>query len=151
MGSRSGYNSSVTEFRLYCPIQVRYGDLDPQGHVNHARYLTYAEQARVSYLVELGLWDGVSFLDLGLIVADVHLTFLAPIVIGQSIQVGTRVTRIGNKSIQFEYQIEDEDTGQVMARGVTVMVAFDYRAGVSIPVPPAWREKISTFEGFPPG
>jgi acyl-CoA thioesterase FadM len=38
-----------------------------------------------------------------------------------------------------------------MARGVTVMVAFDYRAGVSILVPPAWREKISTFEGFPPG
>ena len=133
---------------MYCPIQVRYGDLDPQGHVNHARYLTYAEQARVSYLVELGLWDGVSFLDLGLIVADVHLSFLAPIVIGQATQVGARVTRIGNKSIHFEYQIKDEDTGQVMARGESVMVAFDYRAGVSIPVPPAWREKISAFEGL---
>jgi acyl-CoA thioester hydrolase len=138
----------VTEFRLYCPIQVRYGDLDPQGHVNNARYLTYTEQARVSYLVELGLWDGVSFLDLGLIVADVHLSFLAPIVIGQATQVGARVTRIGNKSIHFEYQIKDEDTGQVMARGESVMVAFDYRAGVSIPVPPAWREKISAFEGL---
>jgi acyl-CoA thioester hydrolase len=136
------------EFRLYCPIQIRYSDLDPQGHVNNARYLTYTEQARVNYLIELGLWDGVSFLDLGLIVADVHMTYLAPIVIGQSIQVGVCVTRIGNKSIQFEYQIEDEDTGRVMARGQSVMVTFDYRAGVSIHVPLAWREKITAFEGF---
>jgi len=141
----------MPEFRISCPIQVRYGDLDPQGHVNNVRYLTYAEQARVSYLVELGLWDGVSFLDLGLIVADVHFTFLAPVIFRQSIRVGTRVTRIGHKSIHFEYQIEDEDTRQVMARGESVMVAFDYRAGVSIPVPPAWREKISAFEGLPPG
>ena len=139
----------MPEFRISCPIQVRYGDLDPQGHVNNVRYLTYAEQARVSYLVELGLWDGVSFLDLGLIVADVHFTFLAPVIFRQSIRVGTRVTRIGHKSIHFEYQIEDEDTRQVMARGESVMVAFDYRAGVSIPVPPAWREKISAFEGLP--
>jgi acyl-CoA thioester hydrolase len=136
------------EYRLYCPIQVRYGDLDPQGHVNNTRYLAYTEQARISYLLELGLWDGVSFLDLGLIVADVHMTYLIPIVIGQSIQVGVCVTRIGNKSIQFEYQIEDEDTGKVMARGQSVMVTFDYRAGASIPVPTEWREKISAFEGF---
>ncbi len=139
----------VVDFRLYCPIQVRYGDLDPQGHVNNARYLTYTEQARVNYLVELGLWDGSSYLDLGIIVADVHMSFLAPILISQAIQVGARVTRIGNKSIHFEYQIEDEDTGQVMARGESVMVTFDYRAGTSIPVPPAWREKISAFEGLP--
>lgn len=93
----------MLEFRLYCPIQVRFGDLDPLGHVNNARFLSYTEQARVRYLVELGLWDGVSFLDLGLIVADVHLSFLAPIVMAQAIQVGARVTRIGNKSIHMDH------------------------------------------------
>jgi len=139
------------EYHLYCPIQVRYGDLDPQGHVNNARYLAYTEQARVNYLVELGLWDGASFLDLGLIVADVHMTYLAPIVISQAIQVGVCVSRVGNKSIQFEFQIEDEDTGQVMARGQSVMVAYDYRTKTSILVPPAWRETINAYEGFPPG
>jgi acyl-CoA thioester hydrolase len=138
------------EFHLYVPIQIRYGDLDPQGHVNNARYLAYTEQARLNYLVELGLWDGVSFLDLGLIVADVHMTYLVPIVISQAIQVGVCVSRIGNKSIQFEYQVQDEDTGQVMARGQSVMVTYDYRAGASILVPPAWREKINAFEGAPP-
>ena len=37
----------MADFRFYHPIEVRYGDLDPQGHVNNARYLTYLEQARI--------------------------------------------------------------------------------------------------------
>jgi len=28
-------------FKFYHAIEVRYGDLDPQGHVNNANYLTY--------------------------------------------------------------------------------------------------------------
>jgi acyl-CoA thioester hydrolase len=41
-------------FHYYHPIEVRYGDLDPQGHVNNARYLTYLEQARIGYIRHLG-------------------------------------------------------------------------------------------------
>jgi acyl-CoA thioester hydrolase len=143
------YNLPMSEYRFYCPIQLRYGDLDSQGHVNNARYLTFTEQGRVDYLLKLGLWDGVSFIDLGLIVADVHISYLAPILFGQAIQVGVRVIRIGNKSLDFEYQIEDENTGQVMARCETVMVAYDYHLLASIPVPTAWRDIISAFEGLP--
>ena len=44
----------MSQFRFYHPIEVRYGDLDPQGHVNNAKHLTYFEQARISYMVELG-------------------------------------------------------------------------------------------------
>ena len=55
--------------RFYHPIEVRYGDLDPQGHVNNARYLTYMEQARIAYVAHLGLWKGPSFLDIGIILA----------------------------------------------------------------------------------
>ncbi len=66
-------------FGFYQPIELRYGDLDPQGHVNNASYLTYIEQARIGYIRHLGLWQGGSFLDIGIILADVHLTFRAPI------------------------------------------------------------------------
>ncbi|NOY99067.1 MAG: acyl-CoA thioesterase, partial [Chloroflexi bacterium] len=39
----------MSDFHFYHPIVVRYGDLDPQGHLNNARYLTYFEQARIHY------------------------------------------------------------------------------------------------------
>jgi acyl-CoA thioester hydrolase len=139
----SGYN-------FYETIQVRYGDIDAQGHVNNARYLTYIEQARFSYLTRLGLWDGKSFIDLGWIVADIHISYLAPILWGQVVRVGVRATQLGNKSLTLEYQIEEESTGQVMARAETVMVSYDYHAHSSIPIAPEWREKIARFEGISP-
>lgn len=35
-------------------ITVRFADLDPYGHVNHARYLTYFESARIEILESIG-------------------------------------------------------------------------------------------------
>ena len=135
-------------FRYYCPIQVRYGDLDPQWHVNNARTVTFLEQARFSYLIQLGLFDGVSFFDVGVIVADVHVTYLAPIRLTHKLRVGVRVARIGNKSFIFEYQVEDENSATILATAETVMVAYNYHTQNSIPVPPDWREKITAFEGL---
>jgi acyl-CoA thioester hydrolase len=62
----------MNSYRFEYPITVRYGDLDPQWHVNNARFLTFAEQARFAYLMRLGLFDGKSFWDLPLIVGDIH-------------------------------------------------------------------------------
>lgn len=128
------------------PIEIRYGDLDPQWHVNNSRYLTFFEQGRFAYLLHLGLWDGKSFFDLKSIVADAHISFQAPIKLNQKIFVGVRVQRIGNKSLTFVYSIEDSETKQVLAGGETVIVTYDYHANASMRVPDDWREKISTFE-----
>lgn len=135
-------------FRFFHPIEVRYGDLDPQGHVNNASYLTYLEQARIAYIRQLGLWPSDSFLDIGIILADAQLTFRSPILFGQPVRAGVRVTRLGNKSLSMEYRLEDEQTGQELASASSVLVAYDYHARQSIPIPPVWRETISRFEGL---
>ncbi|HVN54794.1 MAG TPA: thioesterase family protein [Anaerolineaceae bacterium] len=136
-------------FRFSTEIPIRYGDLDPQGHVNNSRYFTYIEQARLLYIKSLGLWDGENFLDLGLIVADAHIAYLAPLRLDQTVRVWARVVRLGNKSIAFEYELADSQTGQLCARGDSVMVTFDYHTGKAIPIPPHWREAISTYENIP--
>ncbi|HEY9075679.1 MAG TPA: thioesterase family protein [Anaerolineaceae bacterium] len=136
----------MKKFHFYLPIEVRYSDLDPQWHVNHARCLSFFEQARFAYLVKLGLWDGKSFLDLGLIVASVKVDYLAPIFLGQNVQVGMRVERIGNKSLTMVYVIEDTQTGQALVNCETVMVSYNYHTKSSIPVPSEWRQKITDFE-----
>jgi len=138
----------MAEFNFYHPIEVRYGDLDPQGHVNNARFFTYLEQARIAYVIQLGLWDGRSFFDVGFILADAHLTFLAPVMFGQLVQVGVRVTRLGNKSLSMEYRIEEAVTRQVFATGSTVLVTYDYHDGRTIPIPAYWRQTITAFEGL---
>jgi acyl-CoA thioester hydrolase len=139
----------MAEFNYYHPIEVRYGDLDPQGHLNNARYLTYLEQARIHYIKHLGLWQGGSFLNIGVILADAHITFRAAVQFGQAVQVGVRVARLGNKSLDMEYIMEDAQTGEELATGSTVLVAYDYQMQVTIPIPEGWREAIRNFEGLP--
>ena len=140
----------MSDFRFYHPIEVRYGDLDPQGHVNNAKHLSYFEQARIAYLIELGLFTkNQSFMEIGVILADVHVTYLEPVYFGQNIKVGVHVAKLGNKSMTWEQNIvEDAESGREIAKGEVVMVTYDYRAEKTISIPREWREKIMGFEGL---
>jgi acyl-CoA thioester hydrolase len=139
----------MSNFRFYHPLEVRYGDLDPQGHVNNAKHLTYFEQARIQYLIELGLFSkDQSFMEIGVILADVHITYFEPIYFGQDIKVGVRAAKFGTKSMTWEQNIVDADTGKELAKGEVVIVTYDYKEEKTIPIPQDWREKIIEFEGL---
>lgn len=139
----------MSNYHFYHPVEVRYGDLDPQGHVNNAKHLTYFEQARVAYMINLGLFTkDQSFMKIGVIVADVHITYLAPVYFGQDIKVGVRTAKIGNKSMTWEQNILDAEAGQELSKGELVIVTYDYETGKTISVPQEWRERILQFEGL---
>jgi len=139
----------MSDYHFYHSIEVRYGDLDPQGHVNNAKHLTYFEQARVAYMIHLGLFTkDQSFMKIGVIVADVHITYLAPVYFGQNIRIGVRTAKIGNKSMAWEQDVMDADSGQELSQGKLVIVTYDYETGKTISVPQEWREKIIEFEGL---
>lgn len=138
----------MPDFHFHHPIEVRYGDLDPQGHVNNAKFMTYMEQARVNYIRNLELWDGSSFLHIGFILAEARVTFLSPVLFTHQVQVGVRVSRLGNKSLDMEYRLEDAQTGQELATGSSVQVAYDYRQNQTIPLPDRWRQAIRDFENL---
>jgi len=139
----------MSDYHFYHSIEVRYGDLDPQGHVNNAKHLTYFEQARVAYMIHLGLFTkDQSFMKIGVIVADVHITYLAPVYFGQNIRIGVRTAKIGNKSMAWEQDVMDADSGQELSKGKLVIVTYDYETGKTISIPQEWREKIIEFEGL---
>lgn len=138
----------MTDFHFHHLIEVRYGDLDPQGHVNNAKILTYMEQGRIFYLKQLKLWEGGSFLDMGIILADVQITFRKAIQFGDTIRIGVRMSRLGNKSMTCEYRLEDAHNESEFATGTSVLVAYDYYAKRSVPIPEAWRKAVQQFEGL---
>ena len=139
----------MAEFNFYHSIEVRYGDLDPQGHVNNARFLTYMEQARREEIRRLGLWNGGSFQDIGIILADIQVSFRAPILFGMQVLTGVRISRLGSKSLVMDYRLVDAQTGQEFAAGSSVIVTYDYPSERTIPIPDSWRKVIAEFEGLP--
>jgi acyl-CoA thioester hydrolase len=135
----------LTTFRFSFPIPVRYGDLDAQGHLNHARYLTFMEEARFRYIQALGLWtDTHDFNAVGQIVAEASCSYKRPVFLGQTVDVAVRTARLGNKSLEMEYRLTVD--GAEVALGRTVQVAYDYALGCSMPIPANWRACIEAFE-----
>ena len=139
----------MSDFRFYHPIEVRYGDLDPQGHLNNAKYLTYFESGRINYFVELGLFKpGQSFLEIGVIMAEACVIFHAPVHYGTPVKVGVRTSKMGNKSIRVEQAIVHAESEAVLATGYVILVAFDYYENKTISIPDVMRETISKYEGL---
>jgi len=137
----------MMHFNFFHPVEVRYGDLDPQGHVNNAKHLTYFEQARIAYMIELRLFTkDQSFMEIGVILADIHIAYLSPIYFGEQIKVGVRAAKLGNKSMTWDQNIVDAKTGKELAKGEVVMVTYDYKEEKTINIPHEWREKIKQFE-----
>lgn len=132
-------------FNFFYPITVRYRDLDAQGHVNNAVYLTYLESARIAYYQAVGFWHPGAFPKTGMVVAHNAIDYLAPIFFGQFIRVGLRTDAMGTKSLKMSFLIENGD-GQEVARGKSVMVAYDNQQDKSVPIPEDWRKKITQFE-----
>lgn len=137
----------MSEYKFFHPTEVRYGDLDPQGHVNNAKYLTYFEQARIHYLMQLGLFGrDQSFMEVGLIIADIHITYHAPTHYSDEIKIGVKTAKIGNKSMSIDQCVMDSQSGEIKASGTVIAVAFDYKEQKTIPVPENWKTTINIFE-----
>ena len=145
--SVTGYNLEMNKFRYHLPITINYGDIDAQWHVNNKVFLTYIESARFHYLMDIGLFDDKSFLELPFIVADVHVKYLIPIEYSDEVMISMGVTHIGNKSLLMEYAITSPDESRVFATAETVMVTYDYHTKTSVPVNADIRRRISEYEG----
>jgi acyl-CoA thioester hydrolase len=76
------------------------------------------------------------------------MRYLKPIQLESDIKVGVRTVRLGEKSIETQYSIQDAQTGDELAVGQAILVAYDYQLGKSIPIPDDWRVVITAFEGL---
>ena len=135
-------------FKHKTALEIRFADIDAFGHVNNALFLTYFEQARVSYFDEVLGWD-YDWSKEGVIVARSEVDYILPVHFRDSITLYTGCSRIGNKSFDISYQaLRTDNQGNeiLVADGVTVMVAFDYVQRKSIEVPALWKDKMEKFE-----
>ena len=136
MGCMDGYRHVHSQ-------EVAFRDLDAFGHVNNAVYLTYIENARIGYVREvLGI---ESLKGLLLIVASVKIDFRSRANLGEVLEIGSRTTRVGTKSFDLDHEIRSQD-GRLVAEVSTTLVAFDYDADNTMPIPPEWKERIENYE-----
>ena len=123
---------------------VRWDDLDAMGHVNNAKYLTFAQEARFLWATEefSGAMQETSLI--GMVVARAEIDFITPINEGgKFVDVEISIEKIGNSSFNMLFTISDE--GTVLSKVKTVQVAVNVETMKSRPLTDKERQFLTNY------
>lgn len=138
---------SLSSFVFRSVVEIRWSDLDAFQHVNNAIYLTYFEQGRIKYFRDLAIpWN---WRETGAILAHAEVDYLVPLHFNDTAWIYVRCSRLGEKSMDFEYVIavEQKDGTLIVATtGKTTLVAYSYEKGLSVKLPSEARKAIEMAE-----
>jgi acyl-CoA thioester hydrolase len=137
----------LIDFPVIVSLPLQWGDQDSFGHVNNTVYLRWCETARIHYLKRIGLWADTVPNGLGPILASITCDYRRPLTFPDTIQIGARVTRIGNSSFRMEHRIWSERQKAVAADAHSTVVVLDYSRNKTVPVPAPVRQGIRDLEG----
>lgn len=117
----------MPNFKKYNEIifRIRYGETDQMGIVYHGNYAQYFEIGRTEWLRNLGITykqmeeDGVK-----LPVISLTVNFKKSVGYDDVIKVKTYLRKMPTASIEFDYEIENEN-GEIVTTGNTVLAFID--------------------------
>ena len=116
-------------------IRVRFAELDPYGHLNHAMYSTFFEQARVEALedIDLGLHTLVKD-DLTFLVVKLNIEFKRPAMASQIVTIKTHLSEVRRATSTWTEVMSHDDTVLAVGHITAAMASMTGR-----PVkPPDW-------------
>lgn len=140
---------NIKNFKHKTKIKVRFSDLDAMQHVNNATYLTFLEEARIDYFSNLfnRKYDN---LDFEAVVGRIEINYIHPIVFGDEVEVLTRISKIGTKSVDVEHLIVIKKKKDLIkaVTALTKLVYYDYKAQTTQVIPEEAKKIIANFEGI---
>jgi acyl-CoA thioester hydrolase len=139
-------NQAITrdDFCYWTEVEVRWGDMDNQGHVNNAVYFTYCESARVRFFGQLG-HHGRRTDSEGPSLVSTTCNFRKEVVYPATLDVGLRVEEIGGRSFRIEFGMFNQATGDLVASGSSVTAWTDYTVKKAIPIPDDVRADLERY------
>lgn len=125
-------------------IQVRWGELDPYNHVNHAVYSSYLEHARVATLAatDTGL-EALVGAGIQIVVVRSDVRFRSPATAGDELTVTTSVGEMRGATMEWIQRIDRAGTPIVDAVVTAACVGPHQRP---VRIPPTLRDALSALQ-----
>jgi YbgC/YbaW family acyl-CoA thioester hydrolase len=124
-------------------ITVRFADLDPYNHVNHARYLTYFESARIEMLDEMGFgMDQMQRQGYQIVLVDLTARFHSPATLHDRLVITTSVGEVRRVSSRWTQEAKRVDD---LVASIDVTAAFTDLDGRPTRVPDGFAESARRF------
>ena len=130
------------DYRHFQPITTRWHDNDLYGHVNNVTYYGFFDTAVNTYLIERGGLDIHDGEVVGFVVSSA-CDYFASIAFPERIEVGLRVGKLGNSSVQYELAVFKAGEEQACAAGRFVHVFVDRQSNRPVAIPPRLREALA--------
>lgn len=134
------------EYAVVVEIPVAWGEMDAFQHINNTHFFRYFETARVKYFENINILDYMNNYALGPILASTEAKFLAPVKYPDTLSVGVRSIKLENDRIRHEYAIWSHSTSKLVAKGESLLVFFDYKAGRPCDIPQGLVENMTSLE-----
>lgn len=109
------------QYKVFLPIQLRWGDNDMYGHVNNVIYYALFDTVINEFLIAQGGLVPTTSDVVGLCVES-KCEFYRPLAFPQVAEAGLYVSKIGNSSLRYEVGIFEKGEDQICAHGHFVHV-----------------------------
>lgn len=126
------------------PHQVIFRDLDAMGHVNNAVFFTYFEWGRT--LLWFDLAGRKRPHDIGFIVARAECDFRHQLGM-EPIEIRVRIGEMRTTSLDFVYEIHQQNAQQIAATGKVVVVLYDWNRQSKMPISDEFRQLVAARQG----
>ena len=130
MVARGQKSLNLSDFPFNYELQTRWKDMDAFGHVNNAVFLSYIEDARITFFKRWNLCNE----NRSIIMASAKIDYLRQIDHPSHLIVGERISRIGRKSFDIESAVFIKDVADAVATSMITCVCYDYEQNESVPV-----------------
>lgn len=119
-------------------IEVRVSDLNYGDHLGNERFLSFAQEARVRFFLELGL-NEFDIGGTGIIQSDAAIVYRSEGNLGDVIRVDLTITEFGSSAFSIVYNMINLTTGKELAVVKTGIVCYDYDLQKIRPVPESFK------------
>ncbi|WP_423821040.1 thioesterase family protein [Salinisphaera sp. SPP-AMP-43] len=123
-----------SDYLWFCPMPTRWMDNDVYGHVNNVVYYSYFDSAANRYLIDAGGLDIHRDPVVGFVVSS-HCRYHEPIAFPETLEIGLRVDRLGDRSVTYGLAIFKAGADTASADGEFVHVFVERASGLSTAVP----------------
>ncbi|AZF24484.1 thioesterase family protein [Pseudomonas sp. R2-60-08W] len=133
--------SQRADYAHFQPIITRWHDNDVYGHVNNVTYYSFFDTAVNTYLIEQGELDIHDGEVVGFVVSSA-CDYFASIAFPERIDIGLRVGKLGNSSVQYELAVFKAGEQEACAAGRFVHVFVDRGTNQPVTIPGRLREAL---------
>ena len=129
------------DYLHFQPIITRWHDNDVYGHVNNVTYYSFFDTAVNTYLIEQGGLDIHDGEVVGFVVSSA-CDYFASIAFPERIDIGLRVGKLGNSSVQYELAVFKAGEDEACAAGRFVHVFVDRATNQPVAIAGVLREAL---------